>query len=92
MEITHLSPDDTYDIDMIDRRIFINEPYDNDIFNRFFRKKDIKKLYRLFLEQVIPLAKEIIDISHHPNDERLYNELKGLFFVITDPSVQEIID
>ncbi|CAG8752543.1 13795_t:CDS:1 [Gigaspora margarita] len=33
-----------------------------------------------------------MDISHHPNDERLYNELNGHFFVITDPSVQEIID
>ncbi|CAG8517176.1 17455_t:CDS:2 [Dentiscutata heterogama] len=66
MEITHLSlsPDDTYDADMIDRRIFI----------------------------VIPLTKKIMDISHHPNDERLYNELNGHFFVITDPSVQEIID
>ncbi|CAG8852582.1 2966_t:CDS:2, partial [Gigaspora margarita] len=32
------------------------------------------------------------DLSHHPNDERLYNELNGHFFVITDPSIQEIID
>ncbi|CAG8457595.1 4429_t:CDS:2 [Gigaspora margarita] len=91
MEITHLSPDDTYEADMIDRRIFI-EPYDDDTFNRFFRKKDLKKLFRFFLEQVIPIAKEIMDISHHPNDERLYNELNGHFFIITDPSVQEIID
>ncbi|CAG8816182.1 3018_t:CDS:1, partial [Gigaspora rosea] len=33
-----------------------------------------------------------MDISHHPNDERLYNELNGHFIVITDPSIQEIID
>ncbi|CAG8740845.1 14591_t:CDS:2 [Gigaspora margarita] len=55
MEITNLSPDDTYDADMIYRRIFI-------------------------------------DISHHPNDERVYNELNSHFFVIIDPTVQKIID
>ncbi|CAG8796826.1 4643_t:CDS:2, partial [Dentiscutata erythropus] len=48
-------PDDTYDADMINSRIFI-ENYG------------------------------------HPNDERLYNELNGHFFVITDSSIQEIID
>ncbi|CAG8852581.1 3393_t:CDS:2, partial [Gigaspora margarita] len=45
MEITHLSSDDTYDADMIDKRIFVGEPHDDKIFNRFFRKKDLKKLY-----------------------------------------------
>ncbi|CAG8829631.1 20322_t:CDS:1 [Gigaspora margarita] len=94
MEVTHLSlsPNDTNDADMIDRRIFIGESYDDDFCYRFFRKKDLKKLYEHFLEQVIPLAKRIMDLSRHPNDERLYNELNGHFFVITDPSIQEIID
>ncbi|CAG8781122.1 37187_t:CDS:2 [Gigaspora margarita] len=76
MTITYSSPDDTYNADMIDRRIFI-EPYDDDVFNRFFRKKDLKKLYRLFLEQVIPIAKEIMDISHYPNDESDYEFFVG---------------
>ncbi|CAG8796825.1 4642_t:CDS:2, partial [Dentiscutata erythropus] len=79
-------------LDVANCKNIYREPNDDDIFNRFFRKKDLKKLYKLFLEQVIPLAKKIMDISHHPNDERLYNELNGHFFVITDPSVQEIID
>ncbi|CAG8690628.1 39044_t:CDS:2 [Gigaspora margarita] len=64
MEIARLSlsPDDIYDTDMIDKRIFIGEPNVDDIFNRFFRKKDLKKLYKLFLEQIIPFAKKIMDI------------------------------
>ncbi|CAG8504258.1 14063_t:CDS:2 [Dentiscutata heterogama] len=94
IEITHLplSPDATYDADTINSRIFIGESYDNDFCYRFFRKKDLKKLYELFLEQVIPLTKKIIDISYYPNDKRLYNKLNSHFFVITDPSIQEIID
>ncbi|CAG8608034.1 1283_t:CDS:2, partial [Racocetra fulgida] len=94
MEGTHLSlsSDDTYDADMIDRRTFVGESYDNDIFNRYFRKKDLKKLYKLFLKQVIPFTKKIMDTAHHPDDERLYNELNGHFFVIIDPFIQDIID
>ncbi|CAG8857198.1 37985_t:CDS:1, partial [Gigaspora margarita] len=41
---------------------------------------------------VIFFVKEIINTSHYSNDKRLYNELNGLFFIITDPSVQELID
>ncbi|CAG8856123.1 23190_t:CDS:1, partial [Gigaspora margarita] len=87
-----LNSDDTYDADMIDRRIYIGESYDDDFCYRFFRKKDLKKLYVHFLKQVMPLVKRIMDLSYHPNDERLCNKLNGHFFVITDLSIQEIIN
>ncbi|CAG8841995.1 43398_t:CDS:2, partial [Gigaspora margarita] len=41
---------------------------------------------------VIFFVKEIMNTSYYSNDKRLYNELNGHFFIITDPSVQEIID
>ncbi|CAG8796425.1 17804_t:CDS:1, partial [Cetraspora pellucida] len=91
MEIANLSPDYTYDADMIDRRIFIGESYDDDFWIRYFRKKDLQRLYELFLEQVIPFAKEILETSFHSNDERLYNELFGHLSTITDPFIQERI-
>ncbi|CAG8682758.1 33533_t:CDS:2 [Gigaspora margarita] len=77
---------------MIDSKIFIRESYDDDYWTRYFRKKDIQKLYKLFLEQVIPIAKRIMETSFYPNDEVLYKELFGHYSVITDPSIQEIID
>ncbi|CAG8682769.1 33534_t:CDS:2 [Gigaspora margarita] len=87
-----LSPNDTYNANIIDNKIFIRESYDDDYWTRYFRKKDIQKLYKLFLEQVIPIAKRIMETSLHPNDEVLYKELFDYYSVITDPSIQEKID
>ncbi|CAG8486400.1 7319_t:CDS:2 [Cetraspora pellucida] len=91
MKIANLSPDNTYDADMIDRKIFIGESYDAEFWIRYFRKKDLQRLYKLFLEQVIPFAKEILKTFFHSNDERLYNELFGHLSTITDPFIQERI-